>query len=122
MANIVVLDDSESARALVQRVLGARGHRVVPCDSPFKIISLLASERPDLVLIDVDMPALTGDRVVQAIRRYELDHCAIVFYSARPENELQLLVAKTGAAGFIPKDIGGSELGRRVEAWLPVSA
>ena len=118
LGKIIILDDSESSRALVQRTLGGAGYEVIPCDTPFSLSGLILEQRPDLVLVDVDMPALRGDKVVETVRRHDLHPCTIVLYSARPRTELAVLAHKSGADGFICKNGEPGELGARVAELL----
>jgi DNA-binding response OmpR family regulator len=111
---VIILDDSESSRELVQRTLGSAGYQVIPCETPFNLSGLILAEHPDLVLIDVDMPALRGDKVVETMRRHDLGSCAIVLYSARPRTELAVLAHRSGADGFICKDGDPHDLQARV--------
>ena len=73
--------------------------------------------RPDLVLIDVDMPGMQGDRLVQVIRRQAPESCAVL-YSDRPEGELRRLALAAGAAAFIPKSVSPEEFVRRITELL----
>jgi DNA-binding response OmpR family regulator len=118
LGKIIILDDSESSRVLVQRMLGSAGYQVIPCETPFSLSGLLLAERPDLVLVDVDMPALRGDKVVETVLRHELHSCVIVLYSARPRTELAVLAHRSGADGFICKNGDPGELGTRVAELL----
>jgi CheY-like chemotaxis protein len=115
---VLILDDSEIVRALVVNALGERGYIVVPLTSPFELTSAIRRERPDLVLIDVNMPAVTGDKVVEFARRAEIPTCPIVLFSDRPEAELSQLVAQCGASGYIRKGEDVGSLADRVQRFL----
>ncbi len=115
---ILVVDDSELCRELVRIVLQGRGHQVVALDTPFGFATTLAGLAPDLVLVDVNMPALHGGKLVEVALQKGLCTCPIVFHSDRPVHELQSLVLATGAAGFIQKTNDAAELVARVEAYL----
>lgn len=115
---ILIVDDSEIARDVAKFVLEKRGYEVVALDSPFGISQALNRDRPDLVLIDVEMPALRGDQVVAVILQHRLHRCPIVFHSDRPEAELRELVSRTGASGFIRKSPNGDLLAEAVKRFL----
>jgi PleD family two-component response regulator len=116
---LVILDDNASSRELVEHVFGRRGWRVVMLDSPFTLAEVMNTERPDVVLVDVEMPAVSGDKVVEVVRKHSrLFQCPLVLYSGLPETDLATLAMKSGAAGYIPKIVVGSELAMRVEGFL----
>ena len=100
---VIVVDDSEIARETVREILEDNGFAVVTLDSPFGLSRALQEHRPDLVLIDVQMPALRGDQVVESVANYRLHRCPMVLHSDRPAAELAELVRRSGAAGFIRK-------------------
>jgi two-component system chemotaxis response regulator CheY len=116
-ATILLVDDSEICRTVATSILEDSGHRVVALESPLGIGQALADELPDLVLVDVDMPSMPGDRVVELILCYD-PRCRAVFYSDRPEGELRRLALASGAVGFIPKGVPPQELVRRVGGFI----
>jgi twitching motility two-component system response regulator PilG len=115
---ILIVDDSEICREIVRFVLEARGHRVIALDSPFGLSMRLNQERPDLVLVDVSMPALEGPKLVEIALSYKLHRCPIVLYSDRGIDELRELVRTSGAVGFIQKTADADHLAREVESFL----
>ncbi len=115
---ILLVDDSEIARDVAKFVLQQEGYDVVALDTQFGFSQALNRERPDLVLIDVEMPALRGDQVVEVVLQHKLHRCPIVFHSDRPEAELRELVARTGASGFIRKSPNGDLLVEAVKRFL----
>lgn len=100
---ILLVDDSEIVRDMVRLSLGEHGYDVVALDSPFGFSRTLHDEKPDLVLMDVAMPALRGDRLAEVARRSSLHICPIVLFSMHSEEELARLAAECGAAGYLRK-------------------
>jgi DNA-binding response OmpR family regulator len=115
---ILVVDDSEICRETVRYVLQSRGYEVVTVDSPFSFGSALSRSQPDLVLVDANMPALQGDKLVAVAIQNELCSCPIVFHSDRPVEELQALVKSSGASGYIQKTSNAEEFVMAVEDYL----
>ena len=113
---ILLVDDSEICRETTKYQLAAYGYDVIALDSPFGFGVALGKEQPDLVLVDAQMPALTGDKLVEIARRNRLCSCPIVIYSDRPD--LDVLAASCGAAGFIPKTADARELVRAIGDFL----
>jgi DNA-binding NarL/FixJ family response regulator len=100
---VLILDDSPLVRELVDITLSEYGYDVVGLSSPFEFTAALRREHPDLVLMDVTMPALAGDKVVEFTRQYSSDRCPIVLFSDRSDAELAMLASKCGADGYIRK-------------------
>jgi CheY-like chemotaxis protein len=100
---VLLVDDSEICRETVRDMLEEHGHHLVALDSPFGLSRAMQTEKPDLVLIDVQMPALRGDQLVQVILGHKLHRCPLVLHSDRPDAELMQLVRTSGANGYIRK-------------------
>ena len=115
---ILFVDDSETCREVVKQQLHLRGYDVTTLDSPFGFGAAVARTNPDLVLVDVYMPALDGGKLVEVAIQKGICSCPIVFLSERPVRELQSLVLSTKAAGFIVKTPDGDELARQVAEYI----
>jgi CheY-like chemotaxis protein len=115
---ILIVDDSEIVRDMVKLMLEDGGYDVVTVESPFGFNSALRNEQPDLVLVDVAMPALKGDKLVEIALRNELHRCPIVLFSDRPEADLQRLARSSGASGYICKTNDAASLLQQVARFL----
>src|SRR5262245_1587889 len=100
---VLVVDDSEIVRTMVCMLLSEHGYEVVAVDSPFAFSQALVDEKPDLVLMDVTMPGLRGDQLVNIAQRSPVHDCPIVWFSDRFDAELARLVKRCGAVGYIKK-------------------
>lgn len=118
-AKILVVDDNQLILSMASDMLEGAGYEVVTQDSPLGVSSVVMKERPDLVLLDVNMPAISGDKVVDIIRKYdEFKNVPILFFSDRSEEDLDALTRTSGADGFIPKKYMGDRLIATVKAVL----
>ena len=105
---ILVVDDSDIALEVAKIRLEEAGFEVETLNTPFGFSAKLWAEQPDLVLLDVSMPALHGDRLLQIAHRSRggatsRRRCPIVLYSDRPEDELSQLAKSCGADGYVQK-------------------
>jgi two-component system response regulator MtrA len=107
---IFILDDDENACRLAALVLARAGYEVQVQTMAIGATSAIKTFSPDLVLLDVMMPALAGDNLVDIIAKVIKPRPKIVFYSNKTSNELRELVAKTGVEGFVCKVDGPSAL------------
>ena len=101
---ILVVDDDNTLLGAVRRLLTAAGFEVLTSDSALRLPQLVQREKPDLVLLDIEMPALSGEHVLEMTKLFEfLQKTPIVIHSAKSDEELTALVAKSNAVGYIKK-------------------
>jgi len=114
---IVVVDDSTAVCQFLRRLLEAEGFEVTAVTSPITAKAVVEREKPALVLLDVAMPALSGDRIANALKESR-SPTKIVFHSSLGKEHLDRVVAATGADGHIAKGCPPAELVRLVRAFL----
>ncbi|MBI3185380.1 MAG: chemotaxis-specific protein-glutamate methyltransferase CheB [Myxococcales bacterium] len=118
-AKVLVVDDSPVVLEAARGVLEEAGFQVTTLENPLEVARAVRRERPDLVLIDLCMPALGGDRVASIIRQHGLSgETLLLLYSDRPSEELEAKARECGADGFIEKGAGGAALLARVRELL----
>lgn len=116
---IYVVDDNPVAREVAKAVLEDAGFDVQCFGSGFQLNAAIRDQRPDLILLDVCMPALGGEQVAQILERYEFSRgIPILLYSELPEKELAGLSGSVGAHGFIRKSSATSDLAETVRFHL----
>jgi len=120
---IILIDDSAIVREQTKSILEQHGFEVITLDNQFGFSQALQKEKPDLALIDLGLPALSGDALVKITNSYKgLHKCPMVLFSDRAPNELSLLASECGAAGFIRKTSNPSALVQAVERFLARTA
>jgi len=103
MAKVLVIDDSRLVREKVRTTLEPAGYEVVTTELVIQIPELITTDPPELILLDLNMPGLSGKRVASLIRRFEKQPIPIVIYSSQPREELVATAKEIGAAGFVEK-------------------
>jgi DNA-binding response OmpR family regulator len=101
---ILVIDDQHLIRDLLTQLLEADGHQVFVAPSGREGLILARALPCDLIMLDVDMPGLSGLEVCAELKRgAETAQVPVIFISGRlSANDLQQM-AEVGAAGFLPK-------------------
>lgn len=118
-ARVFVLDDSPVSLTFVRLLLEEHGYRVHTFDSPLGITKEVMRHRPDLVLVDINMPSITGDKVCRLIRSASATREVVVLlYSSLPQAELEQIARAAGADGVIVKTGDGRQLVQTVERYL----
>jgi CheY-like chemotaxis protein len=116
---ILVIDDSEVVLEMTRFTLEMAGYRVLTRDRAQGSIVAILHEQPDLVLLDVNMPGMSGDSIAEILSRAGPSRgTIIVLYSSLPANALRMKVVATGAHGFIQKTQVQSDLIRQVRTFL----
>lgn len=117
MKRILIIDDDEHIGNLEQELLEREGYAVLRAYSGTEALLLLKRTRPDLVLLDLMLPGLSGEALLP-----ELDGIPVIVVSAKAgvENKTALLLG--GAADYLTKPFDARELLARVAVRLREAA
>ena len=120
-SKILVVDDTEPNLRLLRALLTGAGHEVVTASCGADGIAAAARENPDLILLDIMMPDLTGFEVCQRLRATaETRRTPIVFLTALHEMEDHMRAVDVGGDDVLTKPINKLELLLRVKSLLRV--
>jgi DNA-binding response OmpR family regulator len=114
---ILVVDDDPIGSRLVQFLLTEQGYQVDTVDNARGALAMIERQPPDLMLLDVNLPQLSGFEIFQRLRERNYDIPAI-FVTAKDELEDRLQGLRMGADDYICKPFQPAELTARVEAVL----
>ena len=109
----LVVDDDPVALEVARERLEAIGFNVSTRDQALGTSSYIVQHRPDFVLLDVMMPALTGGELAQVLKR-RANHTGVILHSSKPPAELRALAEATGALGSISKAFGDKEFTQEI--------
>jgi DNA-binding response OmpR family regulator len=113
---ILVVDDESDIRGLVQELLQRSGHDVIGAADGNDGLRRFYADKPDLVILDVQMPGLDGWGVLDRIR--ELSDVPVIMLTARVEEMDKVRGLRAGADDYVTKPFGRQELLARVDAHL----
>ena len=114
--SVLVVDDDPDVRALVSTLLGRAGYLITEAPDGRAALKVLYDQRPDLVVLDVNMPDLDGWATLERIR--DLSDVPVVMLSARGEELEKVRALRAGADDYVTKPFGRQELLARVESVL----
>jgi adenylate cyclase len=122
-AKVLVVDDTPHNVKLLADLLGVKGYAVATAASGEEGLAKVASEQPDLVLLDVMMPGLSGYDVCRRLRADPATALlpVILVTSLDPQVE-RVKGIEAGADDFLPKPINQAELFARVRSLLRIKA
>ena len=116
---ILCVDDDESTLNILSKFLVTKGFEVLTSSNPF-VAPLLEKEKPDLLILDINMPLLTGDRIADVLSRQGYtDGLPIIFFSSEPVEKIQRVASRVPGASYVTKTGGLEELANKIRATLP---
>ena len=114
-STVLIVDDEESGRQTIESVLEGEGYNIELAENGFQAIEKARQLLPDVILLDVMMPGMTGFEVCQRIRSDpQLAEIPIIILTALDDRESMLSGLKAGADDFISKPFDRFELRARV--------
>ena len=120
-AKILVVDDTPKNVKLLADLLAVKGYSVITAGSGKEALAKLESERPDLVLLDVVMPEMSGYEVCEKIRQNSATRLLpVVMVTALDPAEERVKGLDAGADDFLAKPINRHELLARVNSLLRI--
>lgn len=117
IASIVVVDDDTAILELVSFLLTRRGYRVATATDASTAITLIARQRPELVLMDYMLPDLDGLSALCTIRE-QFPATYVIMFSGQGSEEIVAELMKAGAAEYLLKPFNNRTLLERVDGVL----
>ncbi|MDI1321067.1 MAG: adenylate/guanylate cyclase domain-containing protein [bacterium] len=116
---ILVADDHASGRQVIMDIIAAMGHEVVAAEDGPSALLQARLEMPDLVILDVEMPGLSGFEVCKLLRAEEAtSRMSIIMLTALHETEDRVRGLNIGADDYLIKPFAVKELMARIEKRL----
>jgi two-component system KDP operon response regulator KdpE len=119
-SRVLIVDDEPQIRRTLELNLAARGYAVDLAGTGEVAVDLAARHHPDLVIVDLGLPEMTGIEVIRAIRAWS--RVPMLVLSARDGEADKVAALDAGADDYVTKPFGMNELIARVRAALRRSA
>lgn len=101
---VMVIDDSEIVLEATRGMLRSAGFDVVTCASPIGATLQVFNEKPDVVLVDLDMASMGGDKLIMLLKQGpRTSHIPVYLYTGQHARIAEEAVRRSKADGFIPK-------------------
>jgi two-component system response regulator RegX3 len=117
MERILLVEDEEAIAAFVQTALEQEGYAVQVVGDGAAALDRIEAEPPDLVLLDLVLPTLSGLEVCRSVRARR-DYIPIIMLTAKSEEVDKIVGLELGADDYITKPFNARELAARVRAVL----
>jgi len=111
MTSVLVVDDEASLRTMVQVNLAASGYEVIAARRGEEVLALAGAKKPDLVLLDIKMPGMSGWDVLKALKaNSRLRDIPVIVMTAFIKDSEESRAAAIHVASFLAKPFGIQEL------------
>jgi len=120
--HIIVVDDDKEVREIVTFALNCNGFEVAAASNGQQLHHLLASQVPDLIILDVMMPGQNGYQLFHFLRNNpNTQQIPIIIMTAHAENIYERISADLGAAKHVTKPFHPLDLVEKVRALLQIT-
>ena len=119
MHRVLVVDDESDVTELLQYRLEQEGYRVATLNNPLGFVAKVLEFEPDLMLLDIMMPELSGIQLCRIVRADpSMKDIPVIFLSARGEVEDRIKGLEAGAEDYVSKPFNTNELLLRISKML----
>lgn len=116
---VLVIDDEATIVRLLRATLESNGYAVASCNHGREVLSILNDQRPDLVILDVAMPEMSGFEVLRSIRSSsQSPGVPVIMLTARTGDLDKLQGFQNGGDDYVTKPFNPDELLARISAVL----
>jgi len=121
--NLIILVDDNPANLRIGKNVLAEKYTVATAPSAERMFSLLENNTPSMILLDVDMPEMTGYEAIRVLKsKPETQNIPVIFLTARTDSDDELEGLSLGAIDYITKPFQPPLLRKRIEVHLLVEA
>jgi DNA-binding NtrC family response regulator len=124
MAKVLVIDDEQGIRSLLDTLLSRKGYDVVLAESGQKGLECFRRERPDVIVLDLKMPEMDGLTVLQQIRSLD-PRTPVIILTGAGTAETEQRVRAMGVTEYVEKEFSlhllGDALNRLLKAPTPTA-
>jgi DNA-binding response OmpR family regulator len=116
---VIVVDDEENLRSLVKNLLEGEGFMVITCKDTDEGYERMLKSKPDLAIVDINMPTIGGIEFCRAIRQNPaLKNTPIIMLTIESTETNKVIGLDSGADDYLTKPFSNRELAARVKALL----
>jgi len=120
-ARVLLVEDNRAISRLISVVLSTAGFAVDTADNGNRALAAIRASRPDLVLLDLELPDTDGFHVLESIRRDKTGSALrVIAFTSHTEHDVLEEVNRAGFDGYISKPIVPDEFVAKIETFLTV--
>lgn len=120
-ADVLVVDDTLANLRLLIELLSSQGYNIRPAHSGALALSAIAASKPDIILLDINMPEMDGYEVCQQLKADpEHKDIPVIFVSALHDTESKLKAFTVGGVDYVSKPFQLEEVSARIQTHLTI--
>jgi twitching motility two-component system response regulator PilH len=101
---VLIVDDTQADRISLERIVSDAGHQALMAESGAKAIEMAKRDKPDLILMDINMPEIDGYAATRMLKAdEETKHIPVVFVSGKNQKADVAWGQMLGAKGYVTK-------------------
>lgn len=117
--HLLIVDDEEDMRFILNAGLRGLGYEISTAENGEQCLEKVAQKKPDLILLDIMLPALNGYQVCQELKKNpRFNDIPILLMSAKSEEEDKAKGKEAGASGYITKPFDMSDMAQEIRRFL----
>ena len=117
---VLIVDDNCLSRKMLRDMLQVFGYRTILCDSGGGGLAMIRAHRPDVIVMDLNLPGIAGLEVTRWVRQdARLRSTPIIAVTAYAREESEQKALKAGCDAYLPKPLALDKLIRTVESFIP---
>jgi CheY-like chemotaxis protein len=119
MAKIMIVDDEENIRVAANVVLASKGHNVTHVEDGVKALELIKTEKPDVIVCDIEMPKLKGYDVLTEVRKNPATAAIpFIFLTGKTEMSYMTKAMELDVDDFLTKPFTAEQLLAAIDVQL----
>ena len=115
---ILTVDDSRTIRMIIKNAFKAYDVELMEAENGRDGLELAIKEKPDLIILDITMPVMTGIEMLSKLSENNLQDTSVIMLTAESGREIVMNIVKMGAKDYIVKPFKGDQLIERVKLLL----
>ena len=119
MATILIVEDSQTERQVLRKMLERGGHLVIAATDGVEGMAMARQNKPDLILMDVVMPGQNGFQTTRQLRRDPAtQHIPIIIVTTKDQETDRVWAKRQGASDYLVKPVAEEELLPSIDSLL----
>lgn len=114
--SVLIIEDEKNILDFMSKTLKSNGYKTIAVTSGKAGLSVISSQCPDIILLDLGLPDIDGNEIISSVRKWT--SCPIIVISARSGEKDKVKALDLGADDYITKPFGTSELLARIRTSL----
>ncbi len=119
---ILTVDDSKTIRMIVKKAFSPYNCNVLEAENGVEGLALAAKEKPDLIILDITMPVMTGIEMLEKLKaEKDLKDIPVIMLTAESGKDSVMKIVKMGIKDYVVKPFKGDQLIDRVKGILKLA-